>query len=67
MRFAAIYSGTNAGNARLIAIARSPKALRAVAGEALRELARSADPATERLETGRRQALEEIIRDDSNR
>jgi len=67
MRFAAIYSGTNPSNARLIAIARSPKALRAVAGEALRELTRSADPVTEQLEAGRRRALEEIIRDSSNR
>lgn len=67
MRFAAIYSGTDTSNARLIGIARSPKALRVVAGEALRELRVSADPATERLETGRRQALEEIIKDGSNR
>lgn len=62
MRFAAIYSGTDTSNARLIGVARSPKALRVVAGEALRELKRSVDPVTERLEAGRRQALEEIIK-----
>jgi hypothetical protein len=67
MQFCVLYSGTDPRDARLIGITRSPKVLRSVAAAALREIRPSSDPITERLEAGRREALEQILRDGSTR
>jgi len=62
MRFAAIYSGRNLADSRLIALTTSPSAIEAVASAILREGGQLPpdDPALRDLEAGRRKALRKI-------
>jgi 7-keto-8-aminopelargonate synthetase-like enzyme len=65
MRYVALFSGASPKDARFICATADPEAVAAVARAALRNLSKKPyrDAALQHLVTGRRQALEEVIRE----